>query len=487
MGTWNLGTDILTPQQNAQLEEFKKTLPSGEKPVVTSAKPVTPPAVTPSTPAQIAAAQNAAANNGKALVNMQSATKPKITVSPLLPDEGALQKTIKADTEKLAQLRRQLGKAQQKTQRQELKSQIGQLRKTIRKNQEKLSNASRIRQQIAKQIQGNTPQPYAEAASSSSSAITKAVAQGAASGIAKKTTEALINNKQKEKAHFDKLYDGVVKEGKEAKAALASRTDRYKELLNLGLSKKEAYEASKTAEATAKAAKTAAGKKAGEYWLNNPAVVAQREAWNKTAAETTAKAAEKEAGKKAGEYWLNNPEVVAQREAWNKKASEGTAKGTKPAAEAAKPAAKPAAKTTAKTAANAAKDAKGILASRGKRYRALVKLGIDKKEALEISKDAKKTAAKIKEKAHFNKVFKGIETQSDAAQKALKEKVTAYKKGGLFKRISKFFTTNGKGGNKFITAVKKHKVISGIIAALAIGGTIYAMSGDDENIENQVS
>ena len=45
------------------------------------------------------------------------------------------------------------------------------------------------------------------------------------------------------------------------------------------------------------------------------------------------------------------------------------------------------------------------------------------------------TTGSLIEKAHFNKVFKGIETQSDAAQKALKERVTAYKKGGLFKRI----------------------------------------------------
>ena len=125
MGTWNIGTDILTPQQNAQLEAFKQKLPSGEKPVVTTAKPVTSPVVTPSTPAQIAAAQNAAANNGKALVNMQNA-QPNSAVQILSSGETALQESIKTDTAKLEDLKKQLGKFHDKKQQQKIRSQRGQ-------------------------------------------------------------------------------------------------------------------------------------------------------------------------------------------------------------------------------------------------------------------------------------------------------------------------------------------------------------------------
>ena len=93
------------------------------------------------------------------------------------------------------------------------------------------------------------------------------------------------------------------------------------------------------------------------------------------------------------------------------------------------------------------------------------------------AKEAAKEAAQKTAKEAAKETAK--EATADAGKKAAKT--------GIFKRIggsvSKFFKEGA--GKTALNAVKKHKITAGIIAALAIGGTIYALSGDKKPDESQ--
>ena len=128
--------------------------------------------------------------------------------------------------------------------------------------------------------------------------------------------------------------------------------------------------------------------------------------------------------------------------------------------------------------------------------------------------------SKQKEKEHFKKVFENIDKESNAAREALKERLKKYKaakaakeaanatteavtstatnagkdvtKTGVFKRIGRFFSENGRKVSEFAKTkvwgpIKNNpKIAAAVLAVVAVvGGTIYAMSGDKSQNKEQ--